>query len=966
MPLAVDDVGHERLEHERSPPGARSARDALRGTRRWAASVGEVEERVEGDEHDGERAVASASVELGHVADGDRDRRAAGLGPQPRRASPSDASMPWTSSPRSTSGRARRPEPTPSSSTGPPPARRDQRGHPVGAGGRVGDVAVPVVVDVGEAVAVGAGVVALHALPVWPVWGRAARLAAVDWHYLDHAAGSPARPEAVAAMRRRCSPRAPATRPAATRWPARPATALDEPASPPRRGRRAAAPGEVVFTSGGTEADNLAVRGVLGARGGTVVCAAGEHHAVLHAGRAGRRPHGRRSTAAAWSTSTRWPRRWTPTSRSCRCCSSTTRSARSRLVADRRGGARPSAPGASLHTDAAQALVVARRGRGTRRRPTSSPSPSHKCGGPEGRRRARRARRRRARGRSSSAGARSAIGAAARRTSPARSASRLAAELAAVGARRRSSSAATAWRDAARRRACWPPSPGAIDSAVPAARATDHLVPGIVHLCLPGGRQRGAAVPARARPPRARGGRLELRERRAGPVARARRARHRRERWPAGRCGSRSGGPPPTPTSSRRRGGPARGRRPPRGPTPRRGAGMRRERCSSPCRAASTRRSPPRCCSRRATTSSGVTLKLWGGDCDRGCCSVADVDDARSVAAPPRHRPPRLQLRRRLRRARRGARTSPTTPPGARRTRASSATATSSSTACCAGPTPSASTPSPPATTPASSSGPTAPARRPRRRPGQGPVLRGAHARPGRARPGALPGRRPDQGRRARPRPPAAGLATADKPDSQDVCFITATGGRDRVPRRPHPDATPGTVVDRRRPDGRRRASRRARHDRPAPRPRPARRRRIRSTRSPSTSRAPRSRSAPRPTCSSTACELDALAWVAGPVDGPLLAQCSAARRAPPRCRGRRRRGRVGRARPPRRPGPERRPLRRRRGRAPAPRARQPAAQRSGWSRRTDRRRRLRSAAIGGLTTRGGAADVPPTARGGC
>ena len=39
------------------------------------------------------------------------------------------------------------------------------------------------------------------------------------------------------------------------------------------------------------------------------------------------------------------------------------------------------------------------------------------------------------------------------------------------------------------------------------------------------------------------------------------------------------------------------------------------------------------------------------------------------------------------------------------------------------------------------------------------------------------------------------GLATADKPDSQDVCFITATGGRerflaDRIP------VTPGTVVD--------------------------------------------------------------------------------------------------------------------------------------------------------------------------
>ena len=28
----------------------------------------------------------------------------------------------------------------------------------------------------------------------------------------------------------------------------------------------------------------------------------------------------------------------------------------------------------------------------------------------------------------------------------------------------------------------------------------------------------------------------------------------------------------------------------------------------------------------------GATLKLWGGPSDAGCCSVADVDDARSVA----------------------------------------------------------------------------------------------------------------------------------------------------------------------------------------------------------------------------------------------------------------------------------------------------------------------------------------------
>lgn len=42
-------------------------------------------------------------------------------------------------------------------------------------------------------------------------------------------------------------------------------------------------PGEVIFTSGGTEADNTAILGVVAQRGGTAVCPAAEHHAVLHA-----------------------------------------------------------------------------------------------------------------------------------------------------------------------------------------------------------------------------------------------------------------------------------------------------------------------------------------------------------------------------------------------------------------------------------------------------------------------------------------------------------------------------------------------------------------------------------------------------------------------------------------------------------------------------------------------------------
>lgn len=41
-------------------------------------------------------------------------------------------------------------------------------------------------------------------------------------------------------------------------------------------------PGEVIFTSGGTEADNTAIFGTLDLRGGRALCPAVEHHAVLH------------------------------------------------------------------------------------------------------------------------------------------------------------------------------------------------------------------------------------------------------------------------------------------------------------------------------------------------------------------------------------------------------------------------------------------------------------------------------------------------------------------------------------------------------------------------------------------------------------------------------------------------------------------------------------------------------------
>ncbi|MGZ0228813.1 MAG: cysteine desulfurase family protein [Acidimicrobiales bacterium] len=42
-------------------------------------------------------------------------------------------------------------------------------------------------------------------------------------------------------------------------------------------------PGDIGFTAGGTEADNLAIIGAYQRHGGTVVCPAAEHHAVLHA-----------------------------------------------------------------------------------------------------------------------------------------------------------------------------------------------------------------------------------------------------------------------------------------------------------------------------------------------------------------------------------------------------------------------------------------------------------------------------------------------------------------------------------------------------------------------------------------------------------------------------------------------------------------------------------------------------------
>ena len=104
--------------------------------------------------------------------------------------------------------------------------------------------------------------------------------------YLDHAATGPMRPEAVEAMLPFLTERF-ANPSGAHRWARDARRAIDE-ARDELAELLGAAPGDIIYTSGGTEADNLAVFGAsrAGASGdliqnGLVVCSAVEHHAVL-------------------------------------------------------------------------------------------------------------------------------------------------------------------------------------------------------------------------------------------------------------------------------------------------------------------------------------------------------------------------------------------------------------------------------------------------------------------------------------------------------------------------------------------------------------------------------------------------------------------------------------------------------------------------------------------------------------
>jgi cysteine desulfurase len=97
--------------------------------------------------------------------------------------------------------------------------------------------------------------------------------------YLDHAATTPMRPEAVEAMLPFLTDEF--GNPSGAHLVARHARRAIDDARDTMAEVLGCEPGEVVFTSGGTEADNMAILGVHDARGGVAVCSAIEHHAVL-------------------------------------------------------------------------------------------------------------------------------------------------------------------------------------------------------------------------------------------------------------------------------------------------------------------------------------------------------------------------------------------------------------------------------------------------------------------------------------------------------------------------------------------------------------------------------------------------------------------------------------------------------------------------------------------------------------
>jgi cysteine desulfurase len=97
--------------------------------------------------------------------------------------------------------------------------------------------------------------------------------------YLDHAATTPMRPQAVAAMLPFLTERF--GNPSGEHAVARAARRALDDARDTVAACLGCSPSEVIFTAGGTESDNLAVLGGHAATGGAVVCSAVEHRAVL-------------------------------------------------------------------------------------------------------------------------------------------------------------------------------------------------------------------------------------------------------------------------------------------------------------------------------------------------------------------------------------------------------------------------------------------------------------------------------------------------------------------------------------------------------------------------------------------------------------------------------------------------------------------------------------------------------------
>jgi cysteine desulfurase len=102
--------------------------------------------------------------------------------------------------------------------------------------------------------------------------------------YLDHAATTPTRPETAAAMLGWLT--GSFGNPSGSHAVARAARQAVDEARDSVAADLGTDPGGIVFTASGTEADNLAILGVVARNRGPVVITGGEHHAVLHAARA--------------------------------------------------------------------------------------------------------------------------------------------------------------------------------------------------------------------------------------------------------------------------------------------------------------------------------------------------------------------------------------------------------------------------------------------------------------------------------------------------------------------------------------------------------------------------------------------------------------------------------------------------------------------------------------------------------